>query len=120
MSITVHYLFETSDHDGCCSGNECEYDAEELEKSFELPSELGWDQLSEDEILDKFETKDRHLLQEMEFSFIATFKDQLFKKHWKSMSHGMGSGYCDLSDESLEHNLERHDARIVIFRVVKH
>jgi len=30
---------------------------------------------------------------------------------------GSGSGYCDNSDESVEHGLDRHDYRITILRV---
>ena len=36
MEVTLEVLFkcELSDHDGNCSGNDCEYDCEEYDKSF--------------------------------------------------------------------------------------
>lgn len=82
----VNYILETSDHDGYCSGDECEYAKDNLDAILAIPDNVKdvdgfcWGVLNE----------------------IANSK------------LGGGSGYCDLSPESIANNLANHDFRVTI------
>ena len=87
---TIDYTVETSDHDGYCSGSECEYDSYRLNTSFVIPSDI-------------------------DISVKKWCKYRLKEKHESEM--GGGSGYCDLSNESILHNLDLHECRVTIHSI---
>lgn len=79
----VEYIVERSDHDGYCSGEECSYI--NYTKSMVINmSNMNYGDIPNKYIIDKL---------------YGYYKDNL----------GCGSGYCDLSDESIKNGLDRHD-----------
>ena len=89
-------LLEISDHDGYCSGNECEY--ESIIKIFYCNIPLEYNHYPVCTILDNNEYNWEQIL------LIPKINDD-------------GSGYCELCEESKKANLYGHDYRYSIILV---
>lgn len=87
--VKIYYTLELSDHDGYCSGGECEYSIKE--KTYKT--------LVDDNLLDPCEGK------------------QGYKIFIPKPEVNCGSGYCELSPECVHENLGIHAHRIKINRV---
>lgn len=92
MKVKIIAILEISDHDGYCSGEECEYTKETIEKTIIFPDELK----NTDNI-----TVDCH-------NWIQYLEEPTLND---------GSGYCDLSAECVENNLGIHDYRYNVIAV---
>ena len=91
QKVIIYYTLELSDHESYCSGNECEYSFENkiLEVDIENP------------VIDRDDE--------------GRIKNQDdFIRHIPKPFIDGGSGYCDLSEESVAHNLDIHEYRITI------
>ena len=92
--ITAH--LETSDHDGYCSGNECEYECKIIEKIINAPDQYKNFKLGK---IDNIEEYDWY-----------KFLDEPGLNYYESY-------YCDLSWECNESGLDKHDFRYTIISV---
>lgn len=85
--VFIKYQEETSDHDGYCSGEECCYTKKERTTSIKIPADIKKE----------------------------NYKEYIMSKELITRPYvGVGSGYCSLSDECIEHGLGKHDYRITI------
>jgi hypothetical protein len=90
--IKIFATLETSDHDGYCSGNECEYKCEEVEHIIDLSGQL-------------------HMLNN-----IDECKDD-FDKYLPCPELGDGSGYCFLDEKCVNSGLGKHDYKYTIRKI---
>jgi septation ring formation regulator EzrA len=106
---------EKSDHEGYCSGAECEYASEIVSKTFSS-SELG-------SVGDMFETLKRNIASNGEtflelYTSDDTKLDVNLEKFFKEYTElNDGSGYCELDKNCVEKELDRHDYRINLISV---
>lgn len=91
--ILINYQLETSTHDGYCSGGDCEYECKTLNQTAIISEQ----DLNEDGSLKNF-------------GYYGKFIE-------KPYVFG-GSYYCKLSDECYNNNLDKHEYRLIIKRVV--
>jgi hypothetical protein len=94
--VLITALLEISDHDGYCSGEECEYESKQIVHLCNIPSfyedyEIG-------NINDLIEHDWLQYLPELELNTHESY-------------------YCNLSDECEEAELEKHDYRYTILNV---
>ena len=88
MKVKITAKLEISDHDGYCSGGECEYTHNIEDYIIDIPDEEYYDGINW-------------------IIFLPTPK-----------INNYGSYYCDNSNKSVEVNLDRHDFRYTIIKVV--
>ena len=91
MRVKLIVQYESSDHDGYCSGGECEYESQILTFFATVPEIYKHLQVD-----DKLPELDKYVW----FNFIES---QL------PLLNGGGSDYCDLSNECIDHDLGRHE-----------
>ena len=89
---------ETSDHDGYCSGGECEYEVKTVTYIIEVPCEYKNYPVGKLNNFDEYGIDWDKLLPEPDLN-------------------NYGSGYCDLSDECDNNNLDKHDYRYTIISI---
>ena len=109
MPIKVFYKLETSNHDGYCSGDECEYT--ESDKTYvlsdhDLSDFCGHDL---DKVLLDYNNGNRADMNADIYQALVKIEQQL-----PQPDVGGGSSYCGLSKECKQKNLDRHDYRITI------
>lgn len=97
MKVKIVYELEISDHDGYCSGNECEYTKECKEYIVEIPDDENID------LLDLHGFNDLY------------WKDLLPRVNIDTW----GSGYCDSSKECYENNMDKHSYRYRIVHILR-
>jgi len=92
MKAKITAIFATSDHDGYCSGNECEYKTERMQFVIDVPEGMK-NKINEEDYND-------------------------WKKYLPThnLSEG-GSNYCDLSNECVEKGLDRHEYEYTIISI---
>ena len=103
MWAKISFLRETSDHDGYCSGAECEYEHElqtVVVKLSELPPQITF----KNGFVEK-----AHLNLELWEQYLPEYSCEF--------TENTGSGFCDVSDESDEHGLWKHDVRDTIVSI---
>lgn len=97
MKVIIKSKLETSDHDGYCSGGECEYEVKIQSHIADLPIEY----------------------KNYPEGKLVNFDE--FKINWENFlptpDLSNGSGYCDLSSESDANGLDRHDYRYTILSI---
>jgi len=93
MKVTITAILATSDHDGYCSGSECEYKTERMEFIIQVPNEMN-DKISEEHYNDWTKYLPTH-----------------------NLSEGGGSNYCDLSNECVENGLYKHEYKYTIISI---
>lgn len=96
MKALISYKLETSDHDGYCSGNECEYECKIDKIIVDVPYQYKSHPLGT--IDDPEEYNWIQLLPEPELND--------------------GSCYCELADDCVLHGLGIHDYKYTILSVV--
>lgn len=101
--LRIEYMYESSNHDGYCSGNECEYAIENCTHiSTRIPKEYtNYDVGTE---LKDVPFDYEHLVHLCEPGFPG------FGPYYQS-------GYCELSDECIVRNLDKHDFRVTVTSV---
>lgn len=93
MKIKIKARLEISDHDGYCSGSECEYKTEIITQIVELSQK-------------KYES----CLSEIDTNVWTQFLDTPF-------IHSRGSYYCENSLESIDQGIDKHDFKYTILSV---
>jgi hypothetical protein len=98
MKAKITTQLETSDHDGYCSGEDCEYEVQTHSYIVDLPDQFK--NYSEGKLnnFDKYNFEWDLLLPEPKLN-------------------NDGSFYCNLSKESETHGLNRHDYRYTIISI---
>jgi hypothetical protein len=100
-------LIETSDHDGWCSGNECEYSC--CEEWVDIPLERKCH--GHGELFPELQKMRKHLLEFCEDPECPNpYPDHL--SHLPPPINTYGSYYCDNSRESEENDLSTHEYRL--------
>lgn len=110
--MSIWYLLETSDHDGYCSGNECEYEAGEHSISIKREYlELGEPSFKEMDwsVRTSFDRMMASQLTEKQLNYLTTWIDGTV--HLKAEHE---SGCCNDSPAARLKGLERHDFRVTI------
>ena len=97
LKAKINAKLETSDHDGYCSGEECEYDVKTVTYIVDLPNEYK-------------NYPQGKLLNIDEF-------DVDWEKYLPEPVLNNGSGYCGLSEECVNHELDIHDYKYTILSV---
>lgn len=97
LKAKITAKLETSDHDGYCSGEECEYEVKTQSYIVDLPSEYANYPMGKLNNLDEYGVNWERVLPEPIIN--------------------NGSGYCDLSEECVNHDLGIHDYRYTILSV---
>ena len=92
--VRVTFLIESSEHDGYCSGNECEYLATTVIKTFDVPTELQTTTVQKEDF-DNFDW------------------EMLFVDDDIEINDG-NSCFCELSDECVEHHLDKHERKYTV------
>jgi hypothetical protein len=98
MKAKITAQLETSDHDGYCSGGECEYETQTHSYIVDLPDQFKNYPEGKLNNFDKYSFEWEKLLPEPGLNYD-------------------GSYYCDVSNESETHGLDRHDYRYTIISV---
>lgn len=98
MKAKITSILETSDHDGYCSENECEYYESKITKIVDVPSIYSSYPLGFLKNINEYNWK----------SFFVSDIEPY--KHTKSF-------FCGLSDECKKNELGRHDAKYSIISV---
>lgn len=93
--IRIKYLLQISDHDGYCSGNECDYEEFVYKKEIAI--------LPED-----FEDDENKIFKDLTYY-------EKFLEH--PQLNNCCSYYCEASKEASDHNLDIHDYRITILSI---
>lgn len=96
MKAVIEYVLEVSDHDGYCSGEECDYKQESKMYIIDVPDDL----------------KD---VPEGVYENPARYDWTPYLPRPKI--NQFGSGYCHISTKAQYARLERHDYRFNIIRV---
>ena len=96
MLLKIKYIVEISDHDGYCSGGECEFQVKRRTKIVTCP------------FMPDYEVGSKIPLWEYDFATLLP--------PWAKLNV-FGSNYCKTSEESKEHNLHGHDYRYVVYSV---
>lgn len=94
MYVIITALLETSDHDGYCSGNECEYKQQYVEKKVEIPKEL----LHKEQITIE------------NYNWLEFFEEP-------ELCVDAGSYFCDISSECENNLLGRHDYKYTVVKI---
>lgn len=97
VQLTVQW--ETSDHDGYCSDEECEYNSDEIIEYFDIPN-----QYKNCPIGTKLPTD--------------IWRVELQKKGYKMDLGSGGLYFCALSHESEIHELDLHEGRATVLRAI--
>ncbi len=92
--VSITALLEISDHDGYCSGEECDYTSRQIVHLCDIPKGVQKD--CTDETLNQYDWT------------------QCLPQH--ELNDG-GSGYCDNSAECEDAGLSRHDYKYTILKV---
>lgn len=96
MKAKITARLETSDHDGYCSGDECQYECKIIEQIVDVPNQY---KNSKPGKIDDIEEYNWYkFLQEPELNYYKSY-------------------YCNLSPESEEAELDRHDYKYTIICV---
>ena len=95
MKAKITARLETSDHDGYCSGEECEYKCKIIKRIVNAP--------------DQYKT--------YKYGEIDDLSEYDWEKLLEPPELGEGSSYCSLSPECEENNLGVHDYRYTIISV---
>lgn len=100
--ISIKALLETSDHDGYCSGDECEYKSKIIIKLCDIPVE--------------YENHPLGMINQENFS------DDEWSNYWSKYLpcpdlNTSESYYCDLSSKCSSIGLGRHDHKYTILQV---
>lgn len=88
IKISVTVQLETSDHDGYCSDNECEYKKQVVEHTICVPN--NWKNLADDELI---------------------------KYLPEPKLNNNGSYYCYVGGNSKLNNLDKHDYKYTILDI---
>lgn len=104
MRLKITIKFESSSHDGYCSGEECDYESETITKIVDEEN-IDFDHTN------IVEEDGRYFMN----CCLLPNIDKFFQKEINDINHG--SGYCELSFESTQHNLGTHDYRITPLRI---
>jgi hypothetical protein len=96
MKAKITAKLETSDHDGYCSGNECEYESFIVEKKVNIPQEYKNHEVGKIININEYEWEN--------------FLDP-------PVLNDYGSHYCELSCKCEECGVERHDYKFTIITV---
>jgi hypothetical protein len=94
--VELVVYFELSDHDGYCSGDQCDYVA--YTKTVIVPIPYFYDQL----VIDGDKVKN------------CNDYDWSIYLHDKYKMNANGSYFCHLSPEAEDHGLTRHDCRMTV------
>lgn len=94
MKVKITSKLETSDHDGYCSGEECEYECKIITHIIDIPKKY------------KLYPKGTINLDEDDFDWVNLLPEPELNTD--------ESYYCDNSYESENHGLEKHDYRYTI------
>jgi hypothetical protein len=97
LKAKITAKLETSDHDGYCSGSECEYEVKKLSYIVDLPTEYN-----------NYPLGKLHNLNEHGIDWTELLPEPVMN---------YGSGYCDLSEECHNHNIGIHEYRYTIISV---
>jgi hypothetical protein len=92
IKLLLTFVEDKSDHDGYCSGNECELISKTYTRIINLPHE---------EITNNLD-------------YYRKYADDV--EMYRSLGY-YKSGYCKLSDEAVEVGLDRHDYLVKVARV---
>ena len=95
MKVKIISKLETSDHDGYCSGGECEYEVKVVETITDLPTQY------------KSYSKGK-LNNFNNFDWVELLPEPYLND---------GSNYCDINEECEAHGLGKHDYRYTILSV---
>lgn len=95
MKAKITAILETSDHDGYCSGDECEYKVEEVVKIINIPTEYK-----------------NHPI-----GFVKKIDETFWNKFLPQPDLSGGSMYCELSKNCKEIGLDIHDYRYSILEI---
>jgi hypothetical protein len=97
MKAKITAKLETSDHDGYCSGNECEYECEIITHTI-------------DTIPDIYKTHPKGMIDDLNeydwISFLPEPKLNLYESY-----------YCDVSYHSKLNGLDKHDYKYTVLSV---
>lgn len=104
--VRVTALLEMSEHDGYCSGNECEYTSKETVIVIDVPHEYN------DAPLGFIEEIDQE-----EWNKIIPYPDEEYETNYPEADRYALSGYCDNDPESEERGLGKHDYRYTIHSI---
>jgi hypothetical protein len=96
MKAKIISKLETSDHDGYCSGEDCQYECKQIETVVELPN------------MYKLHPKGK-LSNLDEFNWVMLLPEPELNK--------TGSYYCNLSNECETNGLDLHDYKYTILSV---
>lgn len=96
MKAVVEYTLEVSDHDGYCSGGDCEYKKESKMYIIDVPDVLK-------------DTPEGVLENPQEYDWSVHLP--------KPKLNNYGSGYCNISQKAQDAGLERHDYKITVTKV---
>lgn len=100
LNLWVQVVYETSEHGGYCSGNECSYSSE---------NKICHLHVSDHEFL-----VNGHEARVFNPSQNPKIMQNIEKKLGVHLIGRMGSFYCDLDSESERHGLDIHDYRITV------
>lgn len=106
LKILITALLEISDHDGYCSGNECEYTLRKIVHLCDVPEEYQDYEVGK---LEKEEEKEEWSDKEWSEYWIHYLPEQEVNTH--------ESYYCELNPGCESVGLERHDYRYTILNV---
>jgi hypothetical protein len=98
LKAKITAKLETSDHDGYCSDEDCEYEVKTVSYIVDLPDQYNSYPEGKIKNINQFDNKWINLLPEPELN-------------------GYGSMYCCVSDECEAHGLYKHDYKYTILSV---
>ncbi len=104
--VRVKALLEMSDHDGCCSDNDCKYWSKEKVIVIEVPDEY------EDEPLGFIEEIDQK-----KWNKFLPFPAEEYKTNYPESDRYILTGYCDNDPEAEERGLGTHDFCYTIYSI---
>lgn len=102
--VLITVLLEISDHDGYCSGEECEYESKQIVHLCDVPEEYENCEIG---TLNKNDLSDEKWSQYW-IDYLPEYND---------FAVCAGSYYCDLSKDCENAELERHDSKYTILSV---
>lgn len=97
MKVKIISKLETSDHDGYCSGEECEYECKHVTHIIDVPEEY------------KSHPKGIIDIEDNDYDWTQLLPEPELNTH--------ESYYCDNSEESEQCGLGKHEYRYTILRV---
>jgi len=118
--LVLQIITETSDHDGYCSGEDCEYDRETNLETIE--KSLSRQEIDKSPILRNltaYETvTDENTLTSLSHEFFSGELEKLKREAVDRVCVSGGSYYCGLSEECYSRGLEKHDC-LVTYRLLE-